>query len=367
MSQFEATINRIPVRTWGRLHVNDAELVLGGPDGVSFTDSVNIHGSGKVIINQSFGDLAIGEDATKMFVPAEMGMFIDENANRRYLIRIPRNHTEQDPIVLTLHLDEKNPFLVDDIVIEAEEGSNSTVIIKYSSEAGVPARHCGRTRVQVRRNAGLKLVKVQMLGGEASHSEAIGGTVQEGARLDVIVAELGAVRPLSSCNLILKGEKAAAGLDVVYLGAGQRSLDMTYRVEHRGKETVSNICAKGILLEQSHKVFRDTLDFISGASGSKGREEESVLMLSPEVRNVSVPLLLCGEDDVEGEHAASSGRPDDKILFYLMSRGIGELEAQKLLAQAAVSSIVEKIPDPSARDEILDIVRRSIKKGGKTA
>ncbi len=367
MSQFEATINRMPVRTWGWLHVNDAGLALRGPEGVLFAAGPDIRASEKIVIQQGLGDAVTGEDATGLFVPAEMGTFIDENANRRYFIRIPRNHTEQDPIVLTLHPEAEAPFLVDDVVIEAEEGSSATVILKYASGAGEPLQHCGRTRVRVHRNAELKLVKVQLLDHEASHTDAIGGFVEAGARLRVIIAELGAARPLSSCNVILGGDGAAADLDVVYLGDGERSLDMTYRMEHRGRGTVSSICAKGILLEKSRKVFRDTMDFISGSSGSKGREEESVLMLGSEVRNVSVPLLLCGEDDVEGAHAASSGRPDEKVLFYLMSRGIGELEAKKLLAQAAVSSIVEKIPDAPARDEILGAVRSSIGKEGQTA
>ena len=365
MNQFEATINRMPVRTWSRPSVNDAELILHGPDGIPATDGADIRASGQIIIKQNFDDLALDESAIGLFVPAKMEALIDERANRRHFIRVPEGHAEKEPIVLALHLDEKNPVLMDDVIIEAEEGSDAVIILKYTSDSGTPVYHCGRTRVLVRRNARVQLVKVQMLDGTAAHTDAIGGVVGEAARLDVILAELGAAQPLSSCNLLLEEEGGVIGLDVVYLGDGKRSLDMTYRVEHRGKKTVSNIRAKGILLEQSQKVFRDTLDFISGASGSKGREEESVLMLSPEVRNVSVPLLLCGEDDVEGEHAASSGRPDDKILFYLMSRGIDELEAKKLLAQAAVSSVVEKIPNASVRDEILDTVRESIERGGK--
>jgi Fe-S cluster assembly scaffold protein SufB len=364
MRQLAATINRMPVNTWRRLDVNEAELVMRGPDKKPGAGGANIQASGQIQIRQNFEGLDFGEDAAKLFVPAEMGAFIDEHTNRRHFIRIPNDHTEQEPIVLAMRLNGENQVLVDDVVIEAGEGSNAAVILHYTSENGVPAYHCGRTRLIVHRNARVKLVKVQMLGSEAAHADAIGGHVQEGAQLDVIIAELGAARPLSGCNLVLDGEGAGAGLDVVYLGDGRRSLDMSYRVEHRGRATVSDICAKGILLERSKKVFRDTLDFVRGASGSKGREEESVLMLSPEVRNISVPLLLCGEDDVEGEHAMTSGRPDERILFYLMSRGINELAAKKLLAQAAFSSIIEKIPDAAVRNEILGTVHKSIERGG---
>ena len=367
MNQFESTINRMPVRTWDRLHVNDAGLVLRGAGQMSGADGADIHASGEVIIKQDFDGLKLAMDLTGPFVPSEMGMFIGAHANRRHFIRIPKGHAEQEPVTLRLCLNPENPVLMDDIVIEAEEGSSATVILEYACESSAPVHHCGRTRILVRRDASLKLVKVQMLDGGAAHTDAIGGMTEEGARLDVIVAELGAARPLSSCNLILEGEGGSAELDIIYLGDGKRALDISCRAEHRGRKTVSNICAKGILLEQSRKVFRDTLDFVSGASGSRGREEESVLLLGSEVRNVSVPLLLCGEDDVEGEHAASSGRPDEKTLFYLMSRGLDELEAKKLLAQAAVSSIIEKIPDASIRDKILDAVRGSIEKGGRTA
>lgn len=368
MQQFKATIGRMPVRTWRRLHVNDTGLALNEPAKRIFgTDGTDIRASGQVIIRQDFDGLTFSKDWTGPFIPAEMGTFIDENANRRHLIRIPGGHTEQEPVFFDLRLGEENPVLNDDILIEAEEDSSAVIILKYTSENGVPVQHCGRTRVIVHPNAAVKLVKIQMLHGKAAHTDAIEGIVEEGARLDAILVELGAARPLSSCNLILDGEGAAAGVDVVYLGDGERSLDMSYRVEHRGRKTVSGICGKGILLERSRKVFRDTLDFISGASGARGREEESVLMLGAGVRNISVPLLLCGEDDVEGEHATSSGRPDDRSLFYLMSRGIGELEAKKLLAQAAVSSIVEKIPDAPARNDILGVVRESIEKGGQSA
>lgn len=364
MSQLTKTMNRMPVRTWDRLRVNDAGVVLQGAEGAPVTKGVDMHISGHITIEGNFDGLALGEDAAGLFVSPETQAFIDGHANRRYLIRIPRDHEEKEPIILPLYLGKDDPVLVDDVVIEAEEGSSAAVILKYMSEVDATVRHYGRTRVVVHRNAAVKLVKVQLLDGEAVHMDATGGVVGEGGQLDVILAELGASRPLSSCNVILEGEGGAAGLDVVYLGDGERSLDMTYRVEHRGKRTVSEICGKGVLLGRSRKVFRDTLDFISGASGSKGREEESVLVLSPEVRNISVPLLLCGESDVEGEHAASSGRPDDKTLFYLMSRGIDELEAKKLLAQAAFSSIVEKIPVASLREEILDTVRNSIEGRG---
>lgn len=366
MNNFEAILKRIPVKTWQRLGINEAGAVFSMPEGKSFgSGNADIRVSEQVIVEPGFAAPAPEEDAAAFFVPEKMGRFIDEHSNIRYCIRIPKGHKEEKPILIELSMDSREPVLIDDVVIIAEEGSAASIVIKYISEGGAAVRHSGRTRVILRRNAKVKLVKIQMLGGQSGHFDAVGGFVEERAQLDVILAELGAGKPFSSCNLVLAGEGGGANLDVVYLGDGRRTLDMSYRAEHRGRETVSHICAKGILLAQSRKVLRDTLDFVSGASGSKGREEESVLVLSPKVKNVSVPLLLCGEDDVEGEHAVTSGSPDEEVLFYLMSRGIGEADARILLAQAAVSSIVEKIPDEPIRRAVLGAVRRAVERGGR--
>ena len=367
MRELATTIDRMPVSTWRRPPVNVARLALRGPDDGPRTGEGDLRAPEGIIARQSLDGFAFREDIAGMFVPADVGAFIDENSNRRHLIRIPRGYAAEKPILLGLRLGAQTPALVDDVAIEAEEGSSAVVILWYTSEGGTPVHHCGRARVIAHRGARLKLVKVQMLDADATHTDAVEGLVQESAQLDVIIAELGAARPLSSCNLILEGEGAGAELDVIYLGDGDRSLDISCRVEHRARKTTSEICGKGILLDRSKKVFRDTLDFMSGTPGSRGREEESVLLLSAEARNISVPLLLCGEDDVQGEHAATSGRLDDRVLFYLMSRGISELEAKKLLAQAALSSIVAKIPEAFVRDGILDMVSRAIERAGKTA
>jgi len=82
--------------------------------------------------------------------------------------------------------------------------------------------------------------------------------------------------------------------------------------------------------------------------------------MDPGVLNLSVPVLLCAEDDVEGEHAASSGRPDDNMMFYMMSRGLSEQEAKKMLVEAAFSAILSKVPDMSLQNEILGLLKKSI-------
>ena len=96
---------------------------------------------------------------------------------------------------------------------------------------------------------------------------------------------------------------------------------------------------------RSEKVFRGTIDFIKGASGSKGAENEEVLLMNDSVRNKTVPLILCGEEDVEGSHGASIGRINEEYIFYMQSRGIPAEKIYEIMADARIEQIINRIGD----------------------
>jgi Fe-S cluster assembly scaffold protein SufB len=149
-------------------------------------------------------------------------------------------------------------------------------------------------------------------------------------------------------------------LSSIYFGDGNRIIDLNYLINHIGRRTISNIETKGALKDRAKKVFRGTIDFKLGASRSKGIEEEYALLLDKEVKASSVPLLLCSEDDVEGQHAASAGQIDNEKLFYIMSRGISEKEAKKFIVEASFAPVIDKVPCEDLRDVIRDEIQRRL-------
>ena len=71
-------------------------------------------------------------------------------------------------------------------------------------------------------------------------------------------------------------------------------------------------------------------------------------------------MLLCTEDDVEGQHSTSSGKADEKELFYIMSRGLSHKEAIKLIVKAKFYSLIEKISEEELRQEVIDEIDRRL-------
>lgn len=357
-------IQRMPERTWSWLKVNTADLSLASSTHTT-KESVSIQASKQIEIKKDVSLVAFTTDPSKHLLNEEVEEFIDKNSTVKYGIKIPKNHKEAEPIIIKISFSKENPVINEDIVIKAEKGSECTIFLQYDDSVVKEGYHNGRTRVLVEEDAIVKFVKVQLFQDGIIHNDIFGAEVRQNGKLHVLQAEMGSFGATAGWNIVLLGEESTADLDILYLGEKEKKLDFTSRIELRGQKTNSQVRIRGILLGKSKKVFRDTLDFVSGSKGAKAREEEDVLMLHKDVRNISVPLLFCGEDDIIGEHAASSGRPNESTLFYLMSRGLSEADAKVLLAESKFAAILDGIEDEALKQEILGYVRASIEAGGQ--
>ena len=71
-------------------------------------------------------------------------------------------------------------------------------------------------------------------------------------------------------------------------------------------------------------------------------------------------MLLCSEEEVEGNHSSSAGKIGEKELFYIMSRGFELKEAMKLMVRARFNKILEKIEKEELRKEILQEIDKRL-------
>ena len=78
------------------------------------------------------------------------------------------------------------------------------------------------------------------------------------------------------------------------------------------------------------------------------------MLLSDKAKSIALPMLLCSEEEVEGNHSSSAGKIGEKELFYIMSRGFKLKEAMKLMVRAKFNKILETVKNKELKQEILD-------------
>lgn len=351
-------LNELQMPTWRWLHMNAAELEVDAALGVPY--------SGGTL---SGAELGVQAELRAELVPMEgltgdlarLREFVFRNQNYALTLTIPKGLQCRTPILLDLVLGENAPTLIDFIHIHAEEGSRADVVVRYRSEGTGGCFHSGFVSLKAEAGARVRLFKIQTLGTQDAHLDGTAVQVEADGQGDVLFCELGGAQVVSGCNLSLAGAESKGTLDAIYLGGSGTKQDFNYRLELRGAASEGQITARGALSGTARKVLKSTLDFIRGAAAAKGREEETVLTLSDRAVNRSVPLLLCGEANVEGAHATSSGRPDPGKLYYLMSRGLAEGEAKRLLVEASFTPILNKLPSPELREAVYERIREAVR------
>ena len=139
----------------------------------------------------------------------------------------------------------------------------------------------------------------------------------------------------------------------IYLGKENQLFDLNYIGELRGKKSNIDIEVQGALKDVAKKHFKGTIDFKKGCKKATGNENEACMLLSDTAKSIALPMLLCSEEEVEGNHSSSAGKIGEKELFYIMSRGFELKEAMKLMVRARFNKILENIKNVELKDEIL--------------
>ena len=145
-------------------------------------------------------------------------------------------------------------------------------------------------------------------------------------------------------SVYLMGERAHGEiLSIAFAGAGQHQ-DAGGKIVHAAPNTTSNIFAKSISKDGGRGSYRGLLEIAKGAHGSKSKVVCDALLLDEHSRSDTYPTIRISEDDVNVGHEATVSKVGDDQLFYLMSHGISEEEASKLIVNGFIEPITKELP-----------------------
>lgn len=158
----------------------------------------------------------------------------------------------------------------------------------------------------------------------------------------------------------LIGDNSSSYAKTVSVGRGNQSQNYTAKIVHFGKQSEGFILQHGVMRESATTIFNGIGKIEQGATKSNAEQESRVLMLSKDARGDANPILLIDEDDVVAGHAASVGRVDPIQLYYLMSRGISQKEAERLIIHGFLAPVVREIPIKAVRDQLSEVIEGKV-------
>ena len=346
------TLNSTPIRTANNFGINDIDLELELPQVKNFENVM--------IITSEMDKLQINKiENESLNLKSRIGL---EEINNNYSLNIivPKENIIHDPIIINCDFDDENNCLVDNIKITMEENSESTFILKYKSEDKEKAFHYLKQETIAKENSKGKIVIANMLNKSSDSFIAIENKEESNAKIDYVLVELGGKNKISNYYSKLEGNFAENNLKTIYLGTEKDIIDINYNIEVYGENSKCTIDTQGAVDDESRKNFKGIIDFKKGCKNSKGIENENCMILSNASKSKSLPILLCQEENVEGEHGVSSGKIDESKIFYIMTKGISYKDAKKLIVKANFNKIIKEIEYEDLRFEIIGIIDKKI-------
>lgn len=334
-------LNETPVRTSRNFLINNIKL-----ENVVIPEKLEMFQNVMVTGTESFN-----KDINKQHLNYGLSEELEENVFYKANSQIAINVKENDNIKVTYDFDDNNLQLVNQIDICAT--GNANIIIEYKSSTNKECFHNGVIKVFAKENAKLNITVINLLNSNSEHFEAMENILEDNSDLNYTIIDIGGKNSIQNYYSNIIGKSAKNDLKTIYLGSENQIKDINYIAELRGQKSFVDIDVQGALKENAKKNFKGTIDFKKGCKKAKGNENEFCMLLSEKAKSLALPMLLCTEDDVEGNHSTASGKVDKEQLFYIMTRGLSYKEAVKLIVRANFNKTIERILDEEVKQNII--------------
>lgn len=204
--------------------------------------------------------------------------------------------------------------------------------------------HAGGVEIHVMKNARMRYSSIENWSKNTYNLNTKRAMVYEDAIMEWVNGNMGSkVTMLYPCSVLIGKNAKTDYVGVAYAGEGQYQ-DTGCKVYHLAENTSSSIISKGISMYGGVSSYRGLIDIRKGAVNSKSNVRCDGLMLDSKSKALTFPAMDVHENDVKVAHEAAVGKVEEDQLFYLMSRGLSEDEAIKLIVSGFIEPLIKALP-----------------------
>jgi Fe-S cluster assembly protein SufD len=236
------------------------------------------------------------------------------------------------------------------VVIDLGRGSDAVVVATFVDLGDAAGWVNSVVQADLAADARLRFLRLQEHGRSRAHTALFVADVAARAELSAGYLDLGGALIRNDVDVRLTAPGAAADVyGVLLAGEGQHADDHT-RIDHLAPETRSDEAFRAVIGRRGRGVFNGKVVVHRDAQRIDARQSNDALLLSDQAEIDTKPELEIYADDVKCSHGSTVGELDPDHLFYLRSRGIGEVEARELLTTAFAATILERVQPDAVRE-----------------
>jgi Fe-S cluster assembly protein SufD len=310
----------------------------------------------------------VREHLATQAVPAEEGKFAALNAalwSDGIFLYVPSGVQLDLPVRITRWLGEDGAAYFSRVLIVAEKNSQVSYVDEVvSDDFDTQTFTSTAVEVMAREGSMVQYVAVQRLGRKAFYQSVQRTLAGRDATLDTLNVGLGGSVTRVDLNARLLGAGASSDMLGLYFGDRDQHFDFNTSQDHVEPNTSSDLLYKGALDGDSRAVFRGIIRVLPGAQRTDAYQTNRNLLLSDGARADSLPNLEIEADDVKCSHGATVGQLDSEAKFYLMSRGLDAVQAERLVVLGFLGEVLARLPLGGVVEKVTRVIEEKLAQHG---
>ncbi len=266
------------------------------------------------------------------------------------VIDVPAGVTVREPILV--HHEGPADGTASAVRLVVRAGADSEVQVIEVLDGGGAGLFLPAAEVHLSSAARLGYVGAQLLDPAAWSIAAVDLSADAQATVTAGLVGFGGdyARVRTDCRLLGRG--ATGNLVAAYFGDGDQTLDYRTFQDHVAPDTTSNLLFKGAVSDRSRSVYTGLIRVGKDARGTNAFQTNRNIKLSEDAWAESVPNLMIENNDVHCSHASAVGPIDEEQRFYLESRGVPTVVAERLIVAGFFAEVLDQLPVPDLRDRL---------------
>jgi Fe-S cluster assembly protein SufD len=317
--------------------------------GVILTDLATAARTHEDIVREHLGR-AVGADAGK-FEALNAALFPGG-----VFVYVPRGVAMDGPIHLFRRHGIDLSAAFPRLLIVMDEGAEATIIDEYSTPGD--ARVVANSVVEgtVLPNGHLTYFNIQRWGAKTRSHARQRFLLQRDASVSSVNIALGGQYNKADIANIQQGENAQSEMIGVTFGAGSQHFDTHTEHIHEAGNSFSDMDFKVVLENEAMSAYTGLIRIELDAPNCEAYQENRNLMLDPTCSAQSIPELEILNENVRCTHGATVGPIDKEQVYYLMTRGLPERDAEKLIVEGFFGPALDRIADEGLRSRLWDMI-----------
>lgn len=306
--------------------------------GIIFTDTDTALREYPDLVREYFGTVIPSED--NKFAALNTAVWSGGS-----FVYLPKGVHCNIPLQAYFRINSENMGQFERTLIVADEGSfghyvEGCTAPSYNSES----LHSAVVEILVKEGARMRYTTVQNWASNVFNLVTKRAVAERNATMEWVDGNIGSKVTMKYPSVYLVGEGARGMvLSIAVAGKGQHQ-DTGSKMYHYAPHTTSTILSKSISKHGGKTTYRGLVHMAKGVEGAKSNVKCDTLILDEQSNSDTIPYTEVADSRVEMEHEATVTKVSEEQLFYLMSRGLSEEDATRMVVMGFIEPFTRELP-----------------------